>query len=146
MESDVSQFLSFWKNELRFVRCRKASPSEIIELKKQLGVSSLPASYEAFLLVAGKGCGDLWAGSDMFLPPRFNFRLAANELLAENEIDLFLKADDVVIGMHQGYQFLYLAGSGDDPPVFRWSEGKAEPVQVAESFTALVTESLAFHS
>lgn len=47
-----------------------------------------------------------------------------------------------MIGMHQGYEFLYLSGGGDDPPVFRFTEGDDQPLQVAARFTDFVVEAL----
>lgn len=142
MRTDVKHYFDFWIDRLGSVRCTAASPGDVLALQEQQGLSSLPASYEAFLLVAGKGCGDLWIGSDMFLPPRFNFRTAAEELLRENGLQSFLGVNNVVIGMHQGYQFLFFSESGDDPAVSRWSEGRIGRVQIADSFTSLVTTSL----
>jgi len=53
-----------------------------------------------------------------------------------------LSATDVVIGMHQGYNFLYLSGPGDDPAVSGWDESVGSRGVISESFTALVAAEL----
>ena len=138
MHQDVDGYVEFWRSAFKRNRCKKAKPKEIDVLKEDQGLQSLPTAYEAFLLVAGRGCGDMWVGTTAFFPDLIGLRRSAEELFAENQVQSFLEPDDVVITMHQGYQFLYLSGPGADPPVMRSIEGGAG-VQVAESFTALVT-------
>ena len=138
MHQDVDGYVEFWRSALQRTRCKSAESKEVDALKEDQGLGSLPAAYEAFLLVAGRGCGDLWVGTTAFFPDLLGVRGAAEELFAENRLESFLQPDDVVITMHQGYQFLYLSGPGADPPVFGCIEGGAGVV-VAESFTSLLT-------
>lgn len=132
----------FWLGALVGLNCSPARESDITQFRLSQGLEELPSSYEGFLRVAGAGCGELWVGSDVFLPHRFDLREAAEELLAENGVDSdVLQAHDLVIGMHQGYQFLYLSSLSSDPPVFRWSEGGGVQ-QVGASFTSFVLDLL----
>lgn len=137
LQQEVDEYRDFWRSRLRRLRCKSASAKEIDALRKDQQLDLLPAAYEAFLLVAGRGYGDLWVGTTAFLPDLLGVRHSAEELFAENQVESFLQPRDVVITMHQGYQFLYLSGPGADPPVFRSLEG-AVGVQVSESFTSLI--------
>lgn len=100
-------------------------------------------AYEAFLTVAGRGCGRLWVGSDVFFPQLLDVRNDARFLVeVELGMPFMVKDDDVVIGMHQGYQFWYMSTLDDDPPVSMFSEADRRPVPLADSFTQLVLDAL----
>lgn len=52
----------------------------------------------------------------------------AEELLEEYGVDNFLKSDDFIFMMHQGYLFWYFKADGHhDPTVFGYYEGKLKP-------------------
>ena len=82
-------------------------------------------------------------GTVAFFPELLGVRKAALDLLHECGAPFELAQDEVVIGMHQGYNFLYLQAGTTDPAVWRYMEGDRQPVQVAEHFTELVIRALA---
>ena len=100
--------------------------------------AQLPRRYRSFLEVAGGGAGRLWVGSDAFYPAVLGLKIAAQDLLHENGQPFRLSSDAVVFLMHQGYQFFFLVGAGDDPPVYGYVEGEAGPEEVAPSFSAFL--------
>lgn len=115
-----------------------ATESQIAEL--ELSVGSLPASYKAYLFLAGQEEPSALIGSDCTIKhlPRLN--KSANVLLAENGLPP-LPHDAFVFLMHQGYQFFYFLREDniEDPPVFYYIED--EPVvRRYERFTDLVAE------
>jgi hypothetical protein len=80
------------------------------------------AAYRCFLELAGRGAGHFLQGSDMFYPTVLGLGTGARELLAENGVRFALTNTDRVILMHQGYQFDFLRGTGDDPEVWSYHE------------------------
>ncbi len=62
-------------------------------------------------------------GTDVYYPRILGLRSAAQELLEENASPFRLRETDRVISMHQGYQFDFLRGLGDDPEVWSFCEG-----------------------
>jgi hypothetical protein len=93
----------------------------------------LPAAYRFFLQSAGAGAGHFLQGSDVFHPQVLGIRHAADELLAGS--GLALQEDDRVILMHQGVQFDFLRGAGDDPEVWSYCEDASAPTRSHERFT-----------
>lgn len=81
----------------------------------------LGEAYRCFLRHAGAGAGRFLQGSDVFHPDVLGLRAAAQELLAGT--GLALEATDRVILMHQGYQFDFLRGHGEDPEVWSYCDG-----------------------
>jgi hypothetical protein len=81
----------------------------------------LSGAYRCFLQTAGGGAGRFLQGSDVFHPQVIGLRAAAQELLHGTGFEL--RADDRVILMHQGTQFDFLRGPGEDPEVWSYCEG-----------------------
>ena len=117
------------------------SSPELDEIAEDQGVV-LPAAYRGFLEVAGRACGRLWVGTDAFYPVLLGVKQDAIELMEEFHAPFSLAATDVVIGMNQGYEFLYLSGPGDDPPVSGWHESHGSRGVIFDSFTHLVEAEL----
>jgi hypothetical protein len=98
--------------------------------------SRLAPPYRRFLELAGAGAGDFLRGSDLFYPVLLELGPWARGTLKENGVKLTLSNTDRVFYMHQGYQFDFLRGDGDDPEVWSYCEGKTpEPTPSFPSFT-----------
>jgi hypothetical protein len=93
----------------------------------------LPYAYRCFLRHAGRGAGRFLQGSDVFHPHVLGIRDAADELLAGS--GLALAEDDRVILLHQGVQFDFLRGDGDDPEVWSYCEDDTAPTRSHARFT-----------
>jgi hypothetical protein len=78
-------------------------------------------AYRCFLQTAGGGVGRFMQGSEVFHPQVIGLRVAAQELLHGTGVEL--RAEDRVILMHQGTQFDFLRGHGEDPEVWSYCEG-----------------------
>jgi len=136
-------YLSWWREKLQGVPCEAATADEVAQIAADQDVA-LPKAYESFLLTAGRRCGHLWIGSHaFFFPSLVGLRTAATELLEEFDTGFALGSADVVIGMHEGYDFLFLSGVEANPAVFRFTEGHSGPTQVADRFSELVLSALA---
>jgi len=131
--------VEWWRERLADIDCEPASDDEIERIATDQEVV-LPAAYETFLRVAGRRCGQLWLGSDAFVPALFGLREHAADLMRDASLEL--APADVVIGSHQGYEFLLLHGGGADPEVRRFTEGTPGTVVVATSFSSLVLDAL----
>ena len=110
---------------------------EITTVEADQGVK-LPPIYRAFLAIMGKSAGSLFVGSDAFFPQILGLRCDAEELLEENSSPFTLDSTDVVFLMHQGYQFMFMHGSDDDPPVFLYKEGDDRPSLVASRLSSFL--------
>jgi hypothetical protein len=131
--------LSGLASEAELQGCTEA---ELTHLESTLGLG-LPRAYREFLLRAGRGAGRLFRGTDVFYPTLLNLREWADELLEEDSGRFVIPADAVVIGMHQGYQFLYLrVGEGDDPPVYRYVEGQEDSEKIADAFSRYLADAV----
>ncbi len=105
----------------KFVPCTE---DEVSSLEQKVHLS-LPIAYKEFLLTMGKGTDTFLVGSDFLYPELLNLQEVAKEMLAEDEFPQKFPEDAFVFFMHQGYQFNFFRTSGgDDPPVFRYFEGK----------------------
>jgi hypothetical protein len=82
---------------------------------------AISGAYRCFLESAGGGAGRFLQGSDVFHPQVIGLRAAAQELLDGTGLEL--RAEDRVILMHQGSQFDFLRGLGEDPEVWSYCEG-----------------------
>ncbi len=99
----------------------------------------LPAAYRSFLLGGGDD-----VDSGLHTPRRQlgPARLAPNReyadfLLKASKADYALRDADVVFLVHEGYQFWFFrCDDGDDPAVYRFSEGEQRPTRVAPSLSA----------
>ena len=60
----------------------------------------------------------------------------------ETQVEIPALNAAVVFLMHQGYVFLYVGTTGEDPPVMQFHESFAEPKQVADSFSGFVVKSV----
>lgn len=110
---------------------------EIAAVEADQGVK-LPSIYLAFLAAMGRSAGSLFVGSDVFFPLVLGLRRDAEELLEENGSPFELDGTDVVFLMHQGYQFMFMHGPDDDPPVFLYKEGNDGPDLVASRFSSFL--------
>lgn len=104
--------------------------SEIVRLEGDLGVT-LPESYRRFLGLAGGGLGRFLDGTDFAAAELVDMRRSAERLLRDNGASFKLAKRDIVIAMHQGYEFLYLAAGGT---VWRYVEPRQEPEIAFPSF------------
>ena len=111
-----------------------------IDYLEQSSHLRLPASYKAYLLIAGREPPDAWVGSNCLLRDLPGLREAAEQLLRDNGQPP-LPEDAFVFIMHQGYQFFYFIADGkqDDPPVFYYLEGEPAVVRRFERFSELVS-------
>jgi hypothetical protein len=98
--------------------------------------SRLAPTYRRFLELAGAGAGDLLLGSDLFYPVVLELGPWAHGRLQENGVQFTLSNADRVFYMHQGYQFDFLRGDGDDAEVWSYHESRMpEPTLSFRSFT-----------
>lgn len=99
---------------------------EEINMIESISGVKLPEAYKDFLLLMGRGAGDLMAGSSVFFDEIFDLDEGAKELLMENNVPE-LPENAYVFWMHQGYQFaFFLAGNSQDPEVYYYCEGQSE--------------------
>lgn len=88
------------------------TPEEVAEIRADHGVDRLPEQYEEFLLLMGRGAGELLRGTDFFYPGIRGLDDDGRELLEENDAAHLLPEGAIVVGMHQGYELYWLAPSG----------------------------------
>jgi hypothetical protein len=93
----------------------------------------LAYAYRCFLERAGAGAGRFLQGCDVFHPDVLGLRRAADDLLAGT--GLSLTGEDRVILMHQGVQFDFLRGGGEDPEVWSYCEDDTAPTCRHARFT-----------
>jgi len=130
MTSDFGEQLA-----TQLIRTGKASRSELIrcsgqeiqELEEACGMR-VPEIYRSFLLRMGRGAGAFLSRDYFYYPSLLRLRADADELLTRDGAGFTLPADAFVFSMlSEGYQFLYFRVSeGDDPPVYRYVEGKGQ--------------------
>lgn len=98
----------------------------------------LPLAYRSFVLEGDGLDAELHTPRRHLAPAR----LAANReyadfLLKASKADYALHDADVVFLVHEGYQFWFFrCDDGDDPAVYRFSEGERRPTKVAPSLSA----------
>jgi hypothetical protein len=99
----------------------------------------LPAAYRQFLTRLGKGSGDFLRGTDFRYADHvdiFSQRKLAEGLLNASGSSFHLMPTHFVFMSHQGHQFLFFDCDGtDDPAVWRYLEGEADPQPVASRFS-----------
>ncbi|AUC16432.1 hypothetical protein BTO06_15295 [Tenacibaculum sp. SZ-18] len=94
------------------------------EAKKNI---SFPIVYIDFFSKYQKKLPHGLVGTDVFNGVE-DLNLWAKELLNENNVKDFLREDDFVFMMHQGYMFWYFKISGDENPmVYSYFEGDLKP-------------------
>lgn len=115
------------------------SVDEVEAMERKADVS-LPASYKAYLLIAGRYPPSAWVGSDCTIGILTEIRKWVEELLMGQGNSLTLPPKSFVYSMHQGYQFMYFVADGgsNDPAVFYYLEGEPESVMKFERFSDLV--------
>lgn len=89
----------------------------------------LPDIYVRFYNLCAVSMPDNLIGTDLLNNFSYNdLRNSAEELLHDDGVDNFLKNDDFVFMVHQGYMFWYFTADGEaDPNVFGYYEGKNRP-------------------
>lgn len=117
---------------------------EILIIQKHFSCQ-LPQAYKDFLLIAGKGAGILFRGSDIFYPRVLELQSEAKELLSELGLTTLLPIDAKVFCMHQGYELNYFMPTSDDPPVFQFFEGEINAFVAWESFSKFIKASIQSH-
>jgi len=117
---------------------------EILIVEKHFNCC-LPQAYKEFLLIAGKGAGKLFLGTDIFYPRVLELQFEAKELLVELGLTSLLPNDAKVFCMHQGYELNYFEPTSDDPPVFQFFEGQTEVVIAWNSFSEFILSSIQSH-
>lgn len=133
----------------KLIETGMVSPNEIIgcsELELQniekIAPGPLPNSYKSFLKHMGKGAGSLFEGSDIYYPELLECKDAASRLLKHSVFPLPDTA--FVFYQHQDYLFMYfLTDSGDDPSVYRFTEGDRQPALVDNQFSNWLERSVA---
>jgi hypothetical protein len=120
---------------------------EVAQLEGSLGVA-LPSIYRQFLARMGRSTGAFLTGTDFLFARLVDLRGEAEHLLEEVNSPFRLAKADFVFTMHQGYQFLYFTtGEADDPSVWHFAEGDAEPRRVfahfSEWLSACITDEIA---
>ena len=142
MSALIDRWMLFWQDQFRGLEFQGLDDHSIDEIIKAQSADRLPESFEAYLRVAGQACGRLWVGSDSHYPRILTLKQSALSLAVETQVEIPALNDAVVFLMHQGYVFLYVGTTGEDPPVMQFHESFAEPTQVADSFSGFVVKSV----
>ncbi len=88
---------------------------------------TLPLHYREFYKKCIRKKPKIYTGTDLYSDTP-EIQQWAIDLLRENDIPNFLKADDFVFLMHQGYTFCYFRADGkENPDVWNYTEGDAQP-------------------
>lgn len=120
-----------------------ARTEDVTDFEEQCGCD-FPSEYKQFLLLAGKGAGELFRGTAIFYPEVLELQATALDLLQGKNLVLSERA--VVFSMHQGYLFHYfIADDGDDPPIYEYHEGEKEFTKVADSFSQFLAAAIESH-
>lgn len=142
MSAPIDRWMLFWQDHFRGLEFQGLDDHSIDEIIKAQSADRLPESFEAYLRVAGQACGRLWVGSDSHYPRILTLKQSAISLTSETQVEIPMLNESVVFLMHQGYVFLYVSTSGEDPSVMQFHESFAEPQQVADSFSEFVVNSV----
>jgi hypothetical protein len=97
---------------------------EVIRLIEADQPARLAEAYRLFLQLIGSDAGFFLQGSDVYYPKMLGLKKAACDLLSDNGSPFAFEDSDRVFLMHQGYSFDFLRGSGPDPEVWSYSEGR----------------------
>ncbi|MFZ6722249.1 SMI1/KNR4 family protein [Undibacterium sp. Ji49W] len=120
------------------------SLQEIKAIEKHFS-SQLPQTYKDFLVIAGKGAGKLFRGTDIFYPRILQLQSEARNLLAELDLTNLLPTEAKVFCMHQGYEINYFLPFSADPPVFQFFEGGNAVTMPWQSFSEFVVDTINSH-
>jgi len=117
---------------------RGCTEEEIEWLEQKVGLC-LPLAYKSYLRAMGKGAGDLFVGTDIFLLQVPGLSADAADVLRELDPSLQLPPDAFVFGSHQGYIFYYLRTlpPEDNPPVYGFTDDES-PKLISGSFTGFL--------
>ena len=117
--------------------------NEEIEYLENYTTHPLPETYKQFLIHMGHGAGKFFEGTDIFYKTIFENRIAANELLEEDQSNFKLAETDFVFASHQGYQFMYFSlCENADPSVYYYIEGAKLPHKKWERFSEFLIQSV----
>ena len=125
---------------VRVDQMRGCTSEEILEIAELWGKKKLPKAYEEFLVLMGRGLGDLFVGSRMFYPDILNLPKEVAWLIA-GDPNFALPANASPFASHQGYQFLYMT-DGDDPPVYFYMEMQGKGVFRRDRFSQFVADGI----
>jgi hypothetical protein len=117
---------------------------EISSVEQHFGCK-LPLAYREFLVIAGKGAGKLFRGTDIFYPRVLQLQSEARELLTELNLSELLPSDAKVFCIHQGYEINYFLPVSDDPPVYQFFEGQASVTQPWQGLSSFVSTAIESH-
>lgn len=146
----------FVKSRLMLELCQKLIDTGVSSYNQMQGCSSeeieqlenytkypLPEMYKQFLINMGHSVGKFFDGTDIFYKAIFENRMAASELLEEDQSDFKLAETDFVFASHQGYEFMYFSLSeNDDPSVYYYIEGAKLPHKKWERFSEFLIQSV----
>ena len=111
---------------------------EIEDLEKKLQIK-FPSIYRDYLRILGQGSGDFLRGEEHSYPDLLDLQQGAKELLEEWNCAYRLPPTAFVFWMSQGTQFTFFdCAAGDDPPVFHYREGYAEPVRRDDHYSEML--------
>ena len=105
----------------------------------------LPAEYESFLRLAGRGAGRLFQGTAIFYPRLLELHEDAIALLSELGVPEVLPDKAFVFMMHQGYELKYFVPDRDDPEVVQFWEGQEGESFVWPSFSDFIRDRVQRH-
>ena len=113
---------------------RGCSAQEITRIENRFQLK-LPETYKLFLKAMGKGTGEFLTDCSVTYPFIICWHDTAERLFKEQ--DLKFQSSAFVFLERNAEQVLFFdtADGNDDPPIFRYLEGDAEPVEVCKSFT-----------
>ena len=120
------------------------SDGEIAKVREHFG-HELPAAFEQFLRLAGRGAGKLFQGTALYFPVLLGLQQRAAELLVENGGRLSLPSAAMVFSFHQGYEFLFFEPTTADPPVRQYVEGTDAFSTPWPSFSAFLRDGVEAH-
>ena len=109
---------------------KKVKSDHLSNVESQLEIV-LPSAYKDFYARCKKRVPKNLIGTDL-RDQRLELDASARELLKENQLENFLKKDDFVFMMHQGYMFWYFNANGsENPTVYEFSEVDMVPKEIS---------------
>ena len=102
--------------------------NKLLKIEKENKIS-LPEAYKDFYNLCAFSIPKNLIGTDLLNNYSYSdLRNGADELLEDDGVDNFLKNDDFVFMMHQGYMFWYFQADGNpNPIVYGYYENKLKP-------------------
>ncbi|MBK7840679.1 MAG: SMI1/KNR4 family protein [Candidatus Obscuribacter sp.] len=116
------------------------SEEELLDIEQFYSLK-LPEAYKDYMRKFGKASGDFLGECGIYYPNILKNRRRATTLLNNNNTDYKLKCSDFVFITRYGYQFYFFdtANKNPNPPVFRYTENRDQPMLLADSFEAAIT-------